>query len=132
MLQERRISPLGSEKDIPIDIAVVCATHQDLKTRIAQSLFREDLYYRLNGLAVRLPALRERTDLPAVIAKVLQAVRARRGHSAPLAPEVLQRFLSYPWPGNVRQLHNRAAHRLRHGLRNGRRRKHSDLRRFTR
>ena len=105
VLQERCISPLGSEKDIPIDIAVVCATHQDLKARIAQGLFREDLYYRLNGLAVRLPALRERTDLPAVIAKVLQAVQPE-GATCTLAPEVLQRFLSYPWPGNVRQLHN--------------------------
>ena len=105
VLQERRISPLGSEKDIPIDIAVVCATHQDLKARIAQGLFREDLYYRRNGVAVRLPALRERTDLPAVIAKVLQAVQPE-GATCTLAPEVLQRFLSYPWPGNVRQLHN--------------------------
>ena len=56
-------------------------------------------------MAVRLPALRERTDLPAVIAKVLQAVQPE-GATCTLAPEVLQRFLSYPWPGNVRQLHN--------------------------
>lgn len=105
VLQERRISPLGSEKDRPINIAVVCATHQDLKARIAQGLFREDLYYRLNGLVVRLPALRERTDLRAVIAKVLQAVQPE-GSPCALAPEVLECFLRYPWPGNVRQLHN--------------------------
>ncbi len=105
VLQERCITPLGSEKDIPIDIAVVCATHQDLKARIAQGLFREDLYYRLNGLVVRLPALRERSDLLAVIAKVLQVVQPQ-GAACQLAPEVLEKLTRYPWPGNVRQLHN--------------------------
>lgn len=105
VLQERRITPLGSEKDIPIDIAVVCATHQDLKARIAEGLFREDLYYRLNGLVVRLPALRERSDLPTVIRKVLQAVQPT-GVACQLAPEVWEKFHHYSWPGNVRQLHN--------------------------
>ena len=105
VLQERCITPLGSEKDIPIDIAVVCATHQDLKARIAQGLFREDLYYRLNGLVVRLPALRERSDLLAVIAKVLQVVQPE-GAACQLAPDVLEKLARYPWPGNVRQLHN--------------------------
>ena len=105
VLQERKVCPLGAGKEVEVDVTVISATHKNLKELIARGDFREDLYYRLNGLAVRLPALRERTDLPAVIAKVLQAVQPE-GATCTLAPEVLQRFLSYPWPGNVRQLHN--------------------------
>jgi transcriptional regulator with PAS, ATPase and Fis domain len=70
VLQERIVNPLGSAKSIPVDISVVCATHRSLREMIAQNLFREDLYYRLNGLVVKLPPLRERTDLAVVIEKI--------------------------------------------------------------
>lgn len=106
VLQSRCITPLGSSQNIPVDIAVVCATHQDLKARIASGQFREDLYYRLNGLAVRLPALRERSDLQAVIVRVLQAVQDAHQPPCHLDEAVLQLLLHYHWPGNVRQLHN--------------------------
>ncbi|MGA7812157.1 sigma-54-dependent Fis family transcriptional regulator, partial [Caballeronia sp.] len=72
VLQERLVNPLGSTKSIPVDIAIVCATHRDLREMIAQNRFREDLYYRLNGLVVKLPPLRERTDFASVIQKMLQ------------------------------------------------------------
>ncbi|MGI9217307.1 MAG: sigma-54-dependent Fis family transcriptional regulator, partial [Hydrogenophaga sp.] len=62
VLQERKVSPLGAGKEVDVDVAVVCATHKNLKDMIARGDFREDLYYRLNGLVVRLPALRERSD----------------------------------------------------------------------
>ena len=63
VLEERRVMPLGSDKSVPVDIALVCATHRDLRAMIDANQFREDLYYRLNGLVVRLPRLSERTDL---------------------------------------------------------------------
>ena len=105
VLQERQITPLGAGKEVAVDMAVICATHKDLKALIAQGRFRQDLYYRLNGLVTRLPALRERTDLPAVIGKVLHAVQPPGG-ACTLAAEVLEMLTHYHWPGNVRQLHN--------------------------
>ena len=104
MLQERCVTPLGSTKSIAVDIAVVCATHRNLREMIERHEFREDLYYRLNGLALRLPALRERTDLEAVCKRILQA---ERQHDTPeLSMPVLELFRRYAWPGNIRQLAN--------------------------
>jgi transcriptional regulator of acetoin/glycerol metabolism len=103
-LQERCITPLGSLKLIPVNIAVISATHRNLREMIQASLFREDLYYRLNGLAVRLPALRERTDLAALAQRILSAECPvdTPGISAP----VMELLTGYTWPGNVRQLAN--------------------------
>jgi sigma-54 dependent transcriptional regulator, acetoin dehydrogenase operon transcriptional activator AcoR len=104
VLQERSVTPLGSTKSIAVDIAVIGATHRNLREMIERQEFREDLYYRLNGLALRLPALRERTDLEAVAKRILQA---ERPHDTPdLSPAVLEMFRRYPWPGNIRQLAN--------------------------
>ncbi len=104
-LQERVITPLGSNRNITVNVAVISATHRNLRQRVTEGLFREDLYYRLNGLAVRLPALRERTDLNAIIRHVLLAasepcVKHR------LSTTVADMFCRYNWPGNVRQLAN--------------------------
>lgn len=108
VLQERVIDPLGSSKSIPVDVAIICATHRNLREMIAQNRFREDLYYRLNGLVVKLPPLRERTDLAAVIAKMLDMVDAEEAYGVRLSidEEVMQLFEHYPWPGNCRQLGN--------------------------
>ncbi|MEP7299592.1 MAG: sigma 54-interacting transcriptional regulator, partial [Burkholderiales bacterium] len=104
VLQERCVTPLGSTKSIAVDIAVICATHRNLREMIERHEFREDLYYRLNGLALRLPALRERTDLEAVCKRILQA---ERQHDTPeLSMPVLEMFHRYAWPGNIRQLAN--------------------------
>jgi transcriptional regulator of acetoin/glycerol metabolism len=108
VLQERVVNPLGSAKTIPVDIAIVCATHRDLREMIAQNRFREDLYYRLNGLIVKLPPLRERKDLAVVIAKMLEreALRGGDGQCLTVAPEVMTLFERCTWPGNFRQLGN--------------------------
>jgi transcriptional regulator of acetoin/glycerol metabolism len=108
VLQERLVNPLGSSKSIPVDIAVICATHRDLREMIAQNRFREDLYYRLNGMVVKLPPLRERTDLSAVIQKMLQCASAESGEGQRLsvAPDVMALFEQCAWPGNFRQLGN--------------------------
>ncbi len=103
VLQERAVRPLGGQRPIDVDIAVICATHRNLKDMMRRGEFREDLYYRLNGLVVRLPALRERSDLEALIRRILSAQCA----AAPsLSPEVLALFRGYRWPGNIRQLTN--------------------------
>jgi transcriptional regulator of acetoin/glycerol metabolism len=84
---------------------VICATNKNLKEMIARGEFREDLYYRLNGLVVRLPALRERQDLEVVTRKILASVC----HSAipmGISAEVMSLFHQFPWPGNFRQLFN--------------------------
>ena len=114
VLQERQVTPLGSNKSVAVDVSIICATHRNLREMIERKTFREDLFYRLNGLAVRLPPLRERSDLLALVRRILdqldepgrsdrQAGRAR--HLTPDA-DVLRLFQHYPWPGNVRQLFN--------------------------
>ena len=103
VLQERAVLPLGGRRERPVDIAVICATHRDLREMMREGTFREDLYYRLNGLAVRLPGLRERRDLLVLIERILQA---QGGRSARVAAPLLAAFQAYRWPGNLRQLTN--------------------------
>jgi sigma-54 dependent transcriptional regulator, acetoin dehydrogenase operon transcriptional activator AcoR len=103
MLQERAVNPLGCTRSVPVDIKVIGATHRKLRTLIAEQRFRDDLYYRLNGLTVRLPSLRERTDIDAVIARVLAADSHEPWQ---LAPQVQALFQRHSWPGNLRQLAN--------------------------
>ena len=103
VLQERAVLPLGTHRERPVDIVVICATHRDLKDMMHRGLFREDLYYRLNGLTVRLPALRERADLETLVARI---VRAQTPSVPQICPQVLAAFRRYHWPGNIRQLSN--------------------------
>ncbi|OEZ49792.1 sigma-54-dependent Fis family transcriptional regulator [Duganella sp. HH105] len=104
VLQERMVTPLGSDKSIPVNVELICATNHNLRNRIAQGLFREDLYYRLNGLVVKLPPLRERTDLETVVKKIL-ATESNNGRYR-VSDELLQLFRRHRWPGNFRQLTN--------------------------
>ena len=105
VLQERRVTPLGSGKEYEVDVMLICATNKNLKTLIAQGQFREDLYYRLNGLVVRLPALRERSDFEVVANKILFNLCTPEQHIS-VSPGVMAMFKQYRWPGNFRQLHN--------------------------
>ena len=116
VLQERKVSPLGADREVEVDVSVVCATHRNLKDMIAKNEFREDLYYRLNGLVVRLPALRERQDLEVVIRKILASV-SQSAVPIGISGEVMQLFQHFPWPGNFRQLFNllRTAVVMAHG-----------------
>ena len=104
VLQERQVTPLGSAKSVPVDVAVISATHRNLREMIGAQAFREDLYYRLNGLVVRLPALRERTDLMTIVRKILRA--ETNGRPLDLEAEVVKLLQAYHWPGNIRQLTN--------------------------
>ena len=104
VLQERCVTPLGSHKSIPVDIALIGATHRNMREMIERHEFREDLYYRLNGMVVRLPALRERTDLGMVARRILQAECPV--NTPEISPTVMDLFRRYGWPGNIRQLAN--------------------------
>ncbi|NDY90784.1 sigma-54-dependent Fis family transcriptional regulator [Ideonella livida] len=104
VLQERQVTPLGSNKSVSVDVAIICATHRNLREMIEAKSFREDLYYRLNGLAVRIPSLRERTDLMVLVQRILDRQTTDRRLS--LSSEVVKLFQHYHWPGNVRQLFN--------------------------
>jgi len=106
-LQEKEIRPVGSTERIPINVRVIAATNRDLEARVRAGTFRQDLFFRLNVVQIRLPALRERkVDIPLLVTHFLdkfcdpkQAVRA-------LSDEALRRLMAYDWPGNVRELEN--------------------------
>ncbi len=108
VLQEQEISRLGSVTPVRVDIRIVAATHRNLAAMIEDGSFREDLYYRLAVVPLRIPPLRERrSDLPELIDTLFRRARAR--HNLPearLSPGVLQRLTAYRWPGNVRELEN--------------------------
>ncbi|QXH33615.1 sigma-54-dependent Fis family transcriptional regulator [Pseudomonas muyukensis] len=101
VLQERRVAPLGAADEQDIDVALICATHRDLKRLVAEQRLRQDLYYRVNGVSLRLPALREREDLAAIIQGLLDK-SAGRGVS--LDPALAALLDGFDWPGNIRQL----------------------------
>jgi transcriptional regulator of acetoin/glycerol metabolism len=103
VLQERTVTPLGSTKSIPVSFALVSATNLKLKDKVESGEFRSDLYYRLNGLSVSLPPLRQRSDLTALINIILQIEHA---DAVKIMPDVMAIFSQHPWPGNIRQLHN--------------------------
>src|SRR5471030_1168403 len=105
VLQERTVTPLGSTRAVPVDFALICASNRNLRERVTAGEFREDLYYRINGLLVTLPPLRERTDLAITVDKILRAERFA-GRRLSVAPAVLAVFARHQWPGNFRQLTN--------------------------
>ena len=104
VLQERQVLPLGGGKAVDVDFQLVCATHRRLPAEVEAGRFREDLYYRINGLALQLPPLRERSDLGALAATMLRDILPQRDMQ--LAPEIMAAFGNYRWPGNLRQLSN--------------------------
>jgi transcriptional regulator with PAS, ATPase and Fis domain len=107
-LQEGEIEPLGSNQLIPVDVRIVAATSRDLPALVASGAFREDLYYRLNALPVRVPALRERPgDIPALLEVLGEELALRNGLLPPeLEPAAVQLLMAQPWRGNVRELRN--------------------------
>lgn len=108
-LQERTIERVGGREEIPVDVRVVCATHQDLKERIRTGDFREDLFYRISEVAINIPALRERGGDPLLLAQsFLRRFANQQGRSIRgLADDAVAAVQSYTWPGNARELENR-------------------------
>jgi two-component system NtrC family response regulator len=108
-LQERVIERIGGRKAIPVDTRIVCATHQNLEEMIAAGTFREDLYYRLAEIVVKIPSLAERPGDATLLARhfLAQFAREMNPHIKGFAPGALAAIESWPWPGNVRELENR-------------------------
>ena len=109
VLQDRRVQRLGAEVEIGIDLRVICATHRDLKQMVEQGRFREDLYYRIHVVNLRVPPLRERPEDVLWLARRFLAEHAAQ-HSEParrLSAGARAALLGHAWPGNVRELHNR-------------------------
>lgn len=108
VLQEGEVRRLGDSQDIKVDARVVAATARDLVREVAKGTFREDLYYRLNVVALQLPPLRSRReDIPLLVDHFISRMNARMGLKVrSTAPEVLRLFETYAWPGNVRELEN--------------------------
>jgi transcriptional regulator of acetoin/glycerol metabolism len=103
VLQERSVTPLGSSQSYPVDIKLISATNKSLRENVANGLFRQDLYYRVSGLNIELPPLRERADKIQLFSKINQMYKEQH-QPAQLSPRVIELFYNHPWPGNVRQL----------------------------
>jgi two-component system response regulator AtoC len=108
VLQENEIRPIGDSKSVKIDVRVIAATSKVLEEEVAKGTFREDLYYRLNVLTVKIPPLRERTEDIPLLCKhfICRFNEILSKNVSGLAPETMTRLLEYHWPGNVRQLEN--------------------------
>ncbi len=105
-LQERQIERVGGVKPIGVDVRIIAATHQNLDELVAEGKFRQDLFYRLQGVRLRLPPLRERVDdLPLLVTYLLDRAAQRLWRvPASVSPEALRCLWTYPWPGNIREL----------------------------
>jgi two-component system, NtrC family, response regulator AtoC len=108
VLDDREFFPLGSQKKVKVDVRLITGTHRDLRKMVKEGGFREDLFFRLNVLRIHLPPLREREgDIRLLIDHFLQSFAATlEKNTKRLSPEALRVLLSYPYPGNVRELRN--------------------------
>jgi two-component system response regulator PilR (NtrC family) len=107
-IQERAVRPVGAPAEIPVDVRILSATHKDLGQLIETGTFRQDLYYRLNVIELRMPSLRERPeDIAQLAGFILERLGQEHGlPTAELTPEALQALQGYPFPGNIRELEN--------------------------
>jgi len=108
LIQEKAVRPVGEQREQPVDVRILSATHRNLAELVAAGRFREDLYYRINVIEMRVPPLRERIeDIPELAARIMQRVAARLGTPPPrLSETALAALAAYPFPGNVRELEN--------------------------
>ncbi len=106
VLSEKEVVPLGSASPVKVDVQLICATHQDIQSLVLQNRFREDLYYRIAGGILKLPALRERSDKKALIMQMIaDEVGMQKALETEISDQALQQLLIYHWPGNLRQMH---------------------------
>lgn len=107
-IQEKAVRPVGSQRELPVDVRILCATHKNLATEVADKRFRQDLYYRLNVIELQVPPLRQRPgDIALLTEHILHRLAQADGIAEPkLAPDVLPRLAHYSFPGNIRELEN--------------------------
>jgi len=108
VIQEKAVRPIGGRTELPVDVRILCATHKDLAHLVEAGQFRQDLYYRINVIELRVPPLRERReDVPKLAGRILERLAKNSdGIAARLSPEALDALLKYSFPGNVRELEN--------------------------
>lgn len=109
VLQENTVRPVGSTESIPVDVRVISATHKNLEEAMEKGLFREDLYYRLNVVAIEIPALSERReDIPLLVQHFMRLINKKLPNKkvSSFSTDAMEVMVSSPWPGNVRQLYN--------------------------
>jgi len=108
VMQEKEFLPLGALESRKVDVRILAATNEDLRTMVDEARFREDLYYRLNVITIKLPPLRERMeDIPILVEHFLGRCNAENGKQVErVSAEVMERLMAHPWPGNVRELEN--------------------------
>lgn len=106
VIQERKVVRVGGETPIPVDMRIICATHQDLQKMVEAGEFREDLYYRIHVVDVRIPPLRERKeDILWIARRLLETGSSQRGATKfSITPAAERALTDYPWPGNIREL----------------------------
>jgi two-component system response regulator PilR (NtrC family) len=107
-IQEKRIRPVGAQKEVPVDVRIISATHKDLGTLVEQGEFRQDLFYRINVIELTLPPLRERrADIPLLAERMLARITSQAGAAMPdIEPDAMEKLRHYSYPGNVRELEN--------------------------
>jgi transcriptional regulator with PAS, ATPase and Fis domain len=106
-IQEKEVKPVGSTDRIPISTRVIAATNRDLETNVREGKFRQDLYFRLNVVQIKLPPLRERkTDIPLLVNYFLEKFGEMERQVGAISEEAMSRLIAYDWPGNVRELEN--------------------------
>src|SRR4051812_47205439 len=108
VIQEKSVRPIGEQREAPIDVRILSATHKNLADLVAQSRFREDLYYRINVIELRVPPLRDRSeDIPELADAIVNRLARRLGIEAPaLTPDAVEVLRNFSFPGNVRELEN--------------------------
>ena len=108
VIQEKSVRPIGAQKEMPIDVRILSATHKDLAELVEAGEFRQDLFYRINVIELHVPSLRERSeDIPLLAEHVLERLTEQSGMDTPvLSKEAMEALIHYPFPGNVRELEN--------------------------
>jgi len=107
VLQEKEVKPVGSTERVPVSMRVIAATNRDLESAVRQNQFRQDLFFRLNVVQIKLPPLRERkSDIPLLVNFFLEKFAESHGHVRTISEDAMARLIAYDWPGNVRELEN--------------------------
>ena len=106
VLQERKVMRIGCDKEIPIDVRVICATNKNLFAEVEKGAFRKDLYYRLNVISITIPPLRQRAEDIALLFRYFLEKLDKHMRGFLVEPAVIEQITRYDWPGNVRELQN--------------------------
>jgi two-component system response regulator PilR (NtrC family) len=108
-IQEKSVRPVGAQQEVPVDVRIISASHRDLNEEVDRGHFRQDLFYRINVIELRMPALRERPqDIPVLAGRILERIARQHAERGPmkLSEEAVQALERHPFPGNVRELEN--------------------------